>query len=1029
MADIDWDRVEPLLDRLLDLPRGEREAFVAERCGGDRDLERRLLDLVARGLDSHFLEPPPSAFGRTRVGERVGPYRLIDELGRGGMGVVWLAERDDGFRQRVALKIIKLGMGTDEVVRRFRRERQLLADLDHPGIVRLLDGGTTEDGLPYLALEVVHGARIDEHCKVEGLPLSERLQLFAQICEAIESAHKLGIVHRDLKPSNILVTSSGKPKVLDFGIAKVLSDDGPEQSLLTHTGDRLLTPRYAAPEQVQGAACTPATDVYSLGVVLYELLCERSPYGLDTVTPRDLESAICGEIPRRPSHFARGATGQHLAHDLDVIALRALAKDPARRYRDAGGLARDVRRHLAHEPIQARPDSTLYRVSKYVRRNRLLVGSALGIILALVIGFVVALVQYARLEREHEETEWTAYVSAVRQTETAVALGHNIGIADQHRPEFHGWEWQHMIARSEHTQRVVHELGSISQLDLDSTGRTLAAGKDNEILLIDVASGEITKRIATESVVTDIAFSPDGTLIASSHRQAVRVHDLRSGAKVHEWPAPGLVKHIRFHPDGRRIAAAHSNEAVTLHSLDDPDTVRELVVVKGIIRGIRFSPSGDRIAVAAVEHIVLVGIDDPGLDAKLPLTDQELSVAHVAFSHAGRYIAGIDMGGTVRIWDLTTGLPVAPPRQFGGSPVGMAFLHDRDELAIGRIVLHLWDLDSGREQEIPGAANSIGWMVAHPEKPLLYSSGWNGSIYEWDARAEQVPRHQLSDTECGAISVHPDGQSYSVVLDDGNRLARVALASGVLLAQCASYEGLRDLLYVPGAPTLVVARAQGLVVLNGETLATLTTVPLEEAECLVLTPDGERLVVGTELGRLVTVDPSSWSITEELDTDFEAIQALAFSPDGDELVVGGKAGPGVAVLRVADGRLSPVAGGTAPDDVRSAAFSPDGSLFAVGSSTRLRVWSARGRSLVHESPLHRVHLAFPEGSERLIASSYGSIVVLDTRRWDQLLTFRESRLSISDMILAPDGRTLLTADWTGDVLIWNAVPLPDANGH
>jgi len=537
LTDLDWKRIRPLLSGLLERPREEHTASLAEVCGDDSELAASLRRLYEEECDDEgFLRSPFESADRgepaLRTGDHIGPYRLVRELGHGGMGVVWLAERDSAFQQQVALKIIKRGMDTDEVVRRFRRERQLLADLDHPGIVRLLDGGATADGRPYLVLKVVHGLAIDEHCRTKQLPLDERLRLFAQVSEAVASAHELGVVHRDLKPSNILVTEAGEPKVLDFGIAKVLSDEGSEVSLLTRTGERLLTPRYAAPEQVRGGECSSATDVYSLGVLLCELLCERPPYDLETATLHDIESAVCEEIPRRPSHFARGTTRRHLAGDLDVIALRALAKEPARRYRDAGGLARDVRRHLADEPIQARPDSTLYRVGKYVRRNRLLVGSALTVILILAAGLATSTTLYLQSEQERENAEWSAYLADIGVARIGVETGKAVGIPGEHRPEFYGWEWQHLMARADLCRRELHRISGWSRLAIDGTGTILAAVEGSDILLIQLSSGELVRWISTADEVNDVNLSPDGRLLASAHRQAVRIHDVRSGAEV-----------------------------------------------------------------------------------------------------------------------------------------------------------------------------------------------------------------------------------------------------------------------------------------------------------------------------------------------------------------------------------------------------------------------------------------------------------------------------------------------------------------
>lgn len=273
------------------------------------------------------------------------------------------------------------------------------------------------------------------------------------------------------------------------------------------------------------------------------------------------------------------------------------------------------------------------------------------------------------------------------------------------------------------------------------------------------------------------------------------------------------------------------------------------------------------------------------------------------------------------------------------------------------------------------------------------------------------------------ISVHPDGQSYAAVIENGHSLTRVELETGTLLSRRPSPEAIRDIAYAPRASCLVAARAGGLDILEGHTLEVLATLPIQEAACLAFTPDGNRLLVGTRTGRLVSVDTPCWRILKELDTEFAQITALACAPRGDRLVVAGDQGPGVAVLHLGSDHWSSLENASIAG-VRSLACSSDENYFAAGGTNALRVWSAQTGALVHESSWTKVYVAFPDGSERLIASKFGFINVLDTRHWDQTLSLHENRLSLSDMTFAPDGRTLLSADWSGDVLVWNALAWP-----
>ena len=410
-----WARIAVLFERLVDEAPEDREALLEGLAAGDaevRDMVRRMLQRDPTGdflLDLGLQEAAELALGEEDAaaaefadlsGRLVGPYRLTRLVGRGGMGAVYLAERDDGqFRMRAALKLLPLGMASDDARRRFLAERQVLAGLSHPNISRLLDGGIAEDGTPYFVMEYVEGRAIDRHCDEERLGLRERIELFRSVCHAVQYAHQNLVVHRDLKPSNIVVGHDGSVKLLDFGIAKLLSEDH-EPALLTRSGVRVMTPRFAAPEQIRGEPVTTATDVYSLGVLLFELLTGTSPYRRPDSDRRSVEQAVLEEEPSRPS-LALGRTGAQaalarrstpealrrtLGGDLDNIVLKAMEKEPVRRFQSARQLEEDLQRYLAGEPVLARPSTVGYRLRKYVRRHRAGVAGATGLV-ALLAGF------------------------------------------------------------------------------------------------------------------------------------------------------------------------------------------------------------------------------------------------------------------------------------------------------------------------------------------------------------------------------------------------------------------------------------------------------------------------------------------------------------------------------------------------------------------------------------------------------------------------------------------------------------------
>jgi serine/threonine-protein kinase len=420
-------RAEALFHGAEALAGPEREAFLARETAGDAALRAEVESLLAaaEGRPAFLEQPAVAAVAPVEAAEpelelpaTLGPYRLLSEIGRGGMGRVYLAEQaTEAFRRQVAIKLLA---GPGLFRERFRAEQRILAALEHPGIARLYDAGTAPDGRLFLALEYVEGETLTAHAAARGLGLAARLRLFGEVCAAVDYAHRHLVVHRDLKPANILVTAAGEPKLLDFGIAKLLQ---PETGAASETiaALRWMTPEYASPEQVRGEAISTASDVYSLGVILYELLTGERPYRLTTRTPEEASRAVLEQEPRRPSTAASSDGGvpaverRRLRGDLDTIVLKALAKDPARRYASAAALAEDLRRHLEGRPVHAQPDRLGYRARKFVRRH--LAGVAAGALAAvsLIAGLGAALWQ-ARIARGERDR---ARIEAAKANETA----------------------------------------------------------------------------------------------------------------------------------------------------------------------------------------------------------------------------------------------------------------------------------------------------------------------------------------------------------------------------------------------------------------------------------------------------------------------------------------------------------------------------------------------------------------------------------------------------------------------------------
>jgi serine/threonine protein kinase/tetratricopeptide (TPR) repeat protein len=590
-----WEKVESLFYEALDIAPADRASFLDKACPRDdsirQDVERLLaLDADADSVldespvDAHSLaELSDTAGSLASVDSHIGPYRLVQVIGEGGMGTVWLAERaDEHFEKRVAIKLLRHGMDGDESLKRFRVERQVLADLQHPNIAHLIDGGVTCQGLPYLVMEHVKGQRIDQYCDQRALSIKARLELFCDVCKGVEYAHSSLVVHRDLKPQNVFVTEDGFVKLLDFGIAKVLAPSGVEDTVdVTQAGRHLMTPRYASPEQVLGHPITTASDTYALGVVLYELLTGRRPYELDTTSAAQLERIVCEHEPTRPSmavdqavdettaassehspttaesvSHARGVDcatlRKQLTGDLDTIVLMALRKEPDRRYSSVEQFSQDIRRFLDDLPVTARPDTFPYRSQKFVRRNRWAVGVASAFVFSLVTGLVVTTGLYrdAALARTAERVARENAESRAAEAEQTAAF-----FADM--------------------------LGSVSP--------GFAQGRDMTVIR------EVLDR-ASDQVATKLAEFPqaEATLRMTIGNTYGLLGDYERATPHLE---AALALNVRLHgEDSLEVAEVFQKQAVLAEALGDYDGARELFTRQLPIR----EREGDHIGIAEV---------------------------------------------------------------------------------------------------------------------------------------------------------------------------------------------------------------------------------------------------------------------------------------------------------------------------------------------------------------------------------------------------------------------------------------------
>jgi tetratricopeptide (TPR) repeat protein len=551
-----WQRAKDVFVAALTRASELRGTFLDEACGGDAELRREVDNLLAaHEAAGGFLSSPigletvgvEDAGAPDAVRDRVGTYQILDIIAFGGMGTVYRAVRDDdAFRKIVALKLVRGGRHSDYFERRFLQERQILARLQHPNIATVLDGGTTEDGQPYLVMEHVEGQPITDFCAARGLGTRERLALFRAVCSAVQYAHQNLVVHRDIKPANVLVDGHGVPKLLDFGIAKLLASGVDPDLAPTATVVPMMTPAYASPEQVKGQAVTTASDVYSLGVLLYELLTGRRPYEVQADSLEAIVQAVCLTEPRAPSEAAIGRTAttppagplpapSELRGDLDTIVLKALRKEPERRYRTAHDLSEDLRRHLEGLPVTARADTIGYRAGKFVRRHRTAVAAAV-LVSASLVGGIVTTTRQARL--------------AQRRFDEARRLIHTVIFDIQPKmgavPGTTALRKELIESTLQYLEALTRDAGDnpalLRELSASYVQLARVQGLQGEANVGDVQAARRTLKKAEELALRLLAMDPDGP---ESLHEAILVQRALALSFLYEGAYPAAQQHAR----------------------------------------------------------------------------------------------------------------------------------------------------------------------------------------------------------------------------------------------------------------------------------------------------------------------------------------------------------------------------------------------------------------------------------------------------------------------------------------------------